>query len=394
MNYEHFINWINLRALPLNRTHAKDILNSIKVSQTNSIAICKKCHAVSLSDTFWIKESSENLSWKDINLFQNKFSEALASIALIGSNKRDNGRMLTPELTTQGTVAKAWWKIDQDVYLYKIARKEIPASQILDVLQVDHVNYEEASKQELEKMDLKDLTTIIKNTEEILVKSKLISSENCALVTFEEFSEYCEFHELNPYKEVLTLDRKHYNEMNIVDYILNNDDRHIANWGFFMNTETGQLGGLHPLLDHDHAFSEKDNMIAQTTDYDESQFYVAIKAQHEENLNINKILNMEKPLYLSNFEWGEVQTRVHELKDQVKLYEELKENQFNPNEKIMHNIYQLGKLEKKAIGLKDIKEMYMGNDNDLEKKALLSDIVNFLKKQELLLTNKSFSIEL
>ena len=52
----------------------------------------------------------------------------------------------------------------------------------------------------------------------------------------------------------------------IVDYILGNEDRHGANFGFFMENESGKLLGLYPLMDHDHAFSEEETILSQTSE--------------------------------------------------------------------------------------------------------------------------------
>ena len=47
------------------------------------------------------------------------------------------GKIYTPELTNQGLSAKSWYKDkDDNLWLYKIGRKELPASAILDKLNI------------------------------------------------------------------------------------------------------------------------------------------------------------------------------------------------------------------------------------------------------------------
>jgi hypothetical protein len=48
-----------------------------------------------------------------------------------------------------------------------------------------------------------------------------------------------------------------FHQMNVVDYLLENTDRHGQNWGFYMSNETGELTKLHPLYDHNNAFDSE-----------------------------------------------------------------------------------------------------------------------------------------
>lgn len=36
--------------------------------------------------------------------------------------------------------------------------------------------------------------------------------------------------------------------------------------GFFMDNDTGKLGELYPLMDHDHGFSEEEEILSQTSE--------------------------------------------------------------------------------------------------------------------------------
>ena len=55
--------------------------------------------------------------------------------------------------------------------------------------------------------------------------------------------------------------------MQIADYILGNEDRHGANFGFFMDNRSGKLQGLYPLMDRGHAFSEDGDISSQTSEH-------------------------------------------------------------------------------------------------------------------------------
>ena len=71
--------WISNRAMELSRTNGKMILNSLRVSQTNDFRICMACHGLSLSDMYWLREEEEELTWDEVNLFQNDISKGNSS---------------------------------------------------------------------------------------------------------------------------------------------------------------------------------------------------------------------------------------------------------------------------------------------------------------------------
>ena len=58
------------------------------------------------------------------------------------------------------------------------------------------------------------------------------------------------------------------------------EDRNGANFGFYMDNRSGKLQGLNPLMDHDHAFSEDEDIPSQTSEQDETLQQAAYKAMN------------------------------------------------------------------------------------------------------------------
>lgn len=305
--------WVNSRAIQLSRTNSKMILNSMRVPQTNAFKICQTCHGASLSDMYWFKEDGEELDWKDVSLFRNDISRAMASTALVGDVLREYGKIHTPELTTQGVAAKAWVRSRGEMYLYKIGKKEIAASAILDTLGFTHVKYEKVDGKELDRVVTDKRRELIRALDERVVKCRLIASEERSLVSFEDFQLYCQANGKDAFEEVLRLDRRRYLEMQIADYILNNIDRHGANWGFFMDNASGKLEGLYPLMDHDQAFSDVEGMLSQTTKEEMDLETAAYLAQTELQADIRKVCRMEMPEGIGEAQWEQVQRRTLRL---------------------------------------------------------------------------------
>ena len=315
--------WMNSRALQLSRSNSKMILNSMRVSQTNAYKICQTCHGASLSDMYWFKEKEEEkeLVWSEVSLFRNDISRGMASTALVGDVLRERGKIHTPELTTQGVAAKAWVRKGQELYLYKIGKKELAASAVLDTLGFAHVPYQKVEGEELDRVVTARRKERIRALDERVVKCRLIASEEHSMVSFEDFQIYCQENGKNVFEETLALDRLHYLEMQIADYILNNIDRHGANWGFFMDNETGRLEKLYPLMDHDQAFSDVEGMRSQTTEQNLDLETAALLAQTELHADLGRILQMAQPEGISEKHWAQVQRRAAELDERCRIYE-------------------------------------------------------------------------
>ena len=271
VNYDDVMHgWTENRTMNIGRTNAKKLLAGFRISQSNPYMIARLFHFASLSDCYWMKDAEETFTWEQVSLFENPWEKAVTSTALLGTNQTFRTlvqKIHTPEFTAQGMAAKAWIREADGLYLYKVGKKELPASGILDALHIPHVSYIEAENSSLEKIaDRNHIEKIYKSGEKI-VKCRIISSEETALVPWEDFQVYCSYHDKNEYDMVKEMDAANYYKMQIADYILGNEDRHGANFGFYMDNRSGKLQGLYPLMDHDHAFSDETIYFRITFEY-------------------------------------------------------------------------------------------------------------------------------
>ena len=110
-NVTNFYYWCASRMLTLDRTYAKEILNSIGASQSvtdrERAQIALSYHCLSLLDVFWVKEENEKIRFEDINLFAHSLSNALVDIALRGHQMTvTNAHLLANDLSTGGLYPK------------------------------------------------------------------------------------------------------------------------------------------------------------------------------------------------------------------------------------------------------------------------------------------------
>ena len=305
--------WTETRVLNISKTNAKNILAGYGLSQSNKYVIAKKLHFATLTDCFWIKDANEDVTWKDVSLFRNPFDADVSSVALSGGQMLFQQKLLSPEISTLGMAAKAWiWEGDT-LYLYKVAKRELAASMILDALGIDHVRYEEVSRNDLLSVtDISRLNKIADKNEKV-VKCKCLTNENISLCTWEDFRVYQAYHDIDEF-DALKPWMKQVHQMNVADYILGNSDRHEGNWGFLIDNETGEIAQFMPLMDHDHAFSNEE-LICQPFDGELSLEEAARKGMSETSVDVGAVLSMLKPDCITDEQWAGVTSRCHKLKE-------------------------------------------------------------------------------
>ena len=156
VNYDDVMHgWTENRTMNIGRTNAKKLLAGFRISQSNPYMIARLFHFASLSDCYWMKDVEETYTWEQVSLFENPLEKAVTSTALLGTNRTFHTlvqRIHTPEFTAQGMAAKAWIRETDGLYLYKVGKKELPASRILDALNIPHVSYIEAENSRLEEI--------------------------------------------------------------------------------------------------------------------------------------------------------------------------------------------------------------------------------------------------
>ncbi len=238
--------WWSKRSIPASRIGIKDILYKLDVPCTT--ALITRCMGLSLSDQYWIRESGTDVSWGDVNFFDNGFSEDLGNL-MFGTdlNKKDLN-LNTPDNTSDGILKKRWKIIDGARYLIKsgggIALQEpfneLVASHLMDILDIDHVHYD------LTWMDGRPYSIcadfIDRDTELISASNFLNSYSRKKDNKYTQYVSSCSQFGIDI---VPTLDR-----MIVTDFIMINTDRHLNNFGMVRDADTLEMIGPAPIYDN------------------------------------------------------------------------------------------------------------------------------------------------
>lgn len=289
-NITNMNHWLASRVLSLGRENAKAILNSCSMKQAitdkDRALVAMQYRALSLQDSYWVEDDNEEIAWDEINLFDNSLSNAVVDISLLGRNLTvTNSSLIAPDCSTAGVFAKAWVRNGETLWLYKgdkddSVRKEVEASEILRLLELDVVEYR-YGEWKGHKVSM----------------CKLFTTKDIGYVTAEEYAMNNE----------LPMRGKEYYTMILADYLVGNSDRHWGNWGYM--AKANSIIGFAPIFDFNHAFEANEENICKP-----EQLYEEAVSEIEAASRALKVVEYKHGVSLRKFKYGEfTEQRIAEL---------------------------------------------------------------------------------
>ncbi|WP_142414172.1 hypothetical protein [Hathewaya massiliensis] len=145
-NIGSFDAWLQTRVIDTHRANSRHVRRRLSVRSEVPNEIVVKSRALSITDSYWLKWTNENLTYNHI---RSKLSDGLNTIALYGNseNVTFNDTDLTPELTNIGSFEKCWKLIDGSWFMikkgtYKENFAEVLISKIAIHLGFNAISYE------------------------------------------------------------------------------------------------------------------------------------------------------------------------------------------------------------------------------------------------------------
>ena len=68
---------------------------------------------------YWVKEKGEDISYEQLNLYDNSLNEAIVELSLRGKPMTVTNQELAPDLSTKGYFPKAWIRRKNEFILLK-----------------------------------------------------------------------------------------------------------------------------------------------------------------------------------------------------------------------------------------------------------------------------------
>lgn len=251
--------WIDSRCVGRHRDAVSRLVYHLHMASRHDFIA--GTHCASLTDTFWMKNIEESLTWDDISLYRRPFDDAIARISLDSETCYESIEApISPEFATSGSFAKCWVHEEDQISLMKrgvsgykniyfAPHSEVLAAELLNAASIDHVPY------------------VIRNyRNKVASKCPLFTSEEIGFVPVYRFFDR-PFDAVN----VLAFCREHggeepFREMVVMDAVMANVDRHAGNYGFLVDNATGEILRMAPLFDQNMACLP---MMMEHDDFDE-----------------------------------------------------------------------------------------------------------------------------
>lgn len=285
-----FNKWWKNRQIPASRNRLKEVLQKSDIyDEDNFDLLDAKAYCLSLSDQYWVKRKEENIFWKDINFFENEFSEDIGKILFSGGSTNQSITLNTPDMTSNGNYEKRWKIINGERFLVKAGSKMInqePFNEVIATKLYERIlNDDEYIKYEI-VFENKKAVSICKNfinTNTELIPAWKINDFFEDKENENKYNHYIRcLNELNiPNANLLT------DKMIICDFILANKDRHFNNFGVIRNVETLQFEKVAPIFDNGCSLWYDENDIYV------GEFFLTKPFEEYEEDQVNLVKNID-----------------------------------------------------------------------------------------------------
>lgn len=262
IGFEDVENWLSGRRAPKHRAYVENLFKSIGCYNLDDYI--RFTHALTLTDTFWIKPVNSSLNWDDVSLFRNSFDETIAHIAFEGGLYSERFATLSPEFSTDGTYAKCWIRETDDIYLLKRGStgarnaglepfSEMYVSQIAKAFQLHSLEYD-----------------VVKYRGQLASKCRIFTSEREGFApAYRILGKNPQIKDMVDFYESIGSGND-FRKMIVFDALILNTDRHLGNHGILFDTETLEPIRMAPVFDNNQGllpYAEMDDLKINRMEY-------------------------------------------------------------------------------------------------------------------------------
>lgn len=248
IGYGDLTAFLERRKAPKHRQHIQQLLERYGCDDLEGFL--RVTHALSLNDTFWVREAESDLTWDQVSLYHNEFDQLISEAAFDGTLSESDFSSTSPEFGTDGYYAKCWIREGDRIDLVKSGSamyqiepvSEFLASQLAEQICPNWVDYD---------LDY--------------YHGKLVS--RCGLFTSEQaglakasavFGGERTIPALLDYFESLGSGDA-FRRMCVLDALTLNHDRHYGNFGVLFDNDTLEVLEMAPVFDNNRSlFPELD----------------------------------------------------------------------------------------------------------------------------------------
>ncbi|WP_273420708.1 hypothetical protein [Veillonella caviae] len=242
------------RTIPNSRKNLPYILEMYDT--VDAVSLSMFTYQVSMSDHYWFKPENANLTWANVNFYDNIFVD---NLLFLGSLDSKGINFSSPNTSLNGSLPQMWSKRNGYNVLLKGGTvfnqqpfNEVFVSRLLDATDIPHVQYDLVYDNAAGWVSACNAFT--NESIEFVPAWMIGDSGNPKANRYEVFVQRAESMGI---KEA----RAFINAMLAIDYLTVNDDRHYGNFGFLRNSDTLQYIGMAPIFDNGNTFGYLDGRI-------------------------------------------------------------------------------------------------------------------------------------
>ena len=238
--------WID-RSIPASRSGVRRALETLDLPNTQMLLT--RCFGLSLSDQYWVRPENSGLTWKQINFFENPFSEDVGDVLLGKTTDAAGFDLRSPDNTSDGYLKKRWKIIGGKRCLLKAGSNpfmqqpfnEAAASLVAQRLGIPHVPYTLLWDEGVPYSVCEDFIT---------PDTELVSAWRVMQTVKKDNSTSVYQHYLNCCRALGVADiALAVDQMIVLDYLIANEDRHQNNFGLIRDANTLEWLGAAPIFD-------------------------------------------------------------------------------------------------------------------------------------------------
>lgn len=256
----HIAAWWASRAVPDSRRGIQQVLHCL--NEKTSLSLMLSAYGLSLTDHYWMQPIGEELYWKDLNFYENDFSDELGNL-LTDSGRVDMERNISkfsPASSVNGEMKKKWVRRGDIRYLMKVNVNDYGQQAVNELIASrlhERLRWENYVPYQLDK-------AVVEGREFPCSLNPLFTSLKFEFVSaYQLIRNYKVPNTVSDYEAVLGLAVRYGMEEEIVrgqleytimtDFILSNTDRHFNNFGFLYCPSEHRMVSMAPIFDTGNA---------------------------------------------------------------------------------------------------------------------------------------------
>lgn len=244
--------WISSRKSSKHNVHLGRLMRQMGCE--DNLGFIRVTHAATINDTFWIKSDAESITWKDVSLYRNQFTDTVSRLAFEGLGLNQSTFSSTsPELSCEGSFRKCFRKEEKsgqygsDIFIYKRGHEfgaglepycEMLASEVASV-----ISGSSAVSYSIEKLH-----------DKLASKCNLFTNEQYGYASFSKLKDKkCSLQDVFDYFAGIGSEQM-FREMLVIDSLCFNQDRHMGNYGVLFDNDSLEIVGMAPVFDLNFSF--------------------------------------------------------------------------------------------------------------------------------------------